>query len=112
MAHTAGAGQSPARGGGDSAGESVVGTASRPWAAILFSFVQSLPEELATALERHRRTFLLLFSLAYLASIGIVASRRPLWADEVLTAYMTRLGWRQLWPALASGVDLEPPCST
>jgi hypothetical protein len=87
----------------------VVWTGSRSRASILFRFVQSLPEELATALERHRRTFLLLFSLAYLASIGIVASRRPLWADEVLTAYMTRLGWRQLWPALASGVDLEPP---
>jgi hypothetical protein len=75
----------------------------------LFSFAQFLPEEVASVIERHHRTFLLLFSVAYLTASGIIASHRFLWADEEVTAYMNRLSLRQLWPALASGTDIEPP---
>jgi hypothetical protein len=32
-----------------------------------------------------------------------------LWADEVVTAYVNHLRLAQLWPALSSGIDIEPP---
>src|SRR6516165_1127344 len=89
--------------------ESVARTGLRSRRSSFFGFAQSLPEEVAGVLERHRRAFLLLFSVAYLTASGIIASHRFLWADEEVTAYMNRLSLRQLWPALASGTDIEPP---
>ncbi|HKE25383.1 MAG TPA: glycosyltransferase family 39 protein [Bryobacteraceae bacterium] len=49
------------------------------------------------------------FSVLYLAGTGVIASRRFLWADEVVTAYMARLSVPQLWSALRAGADIEPP---
>jgi hypothetical protein len=71
--------------------------------------VEFFPESIAEWLDRHRWLFLCLFSVVYFAGTGFHASRRPLWADEVLTAWMTRLNLRDLWSALGVGADIEPP---
>ena len=90
--------------------QSVTGhSGARSRLSILFRGVEYFPERLDDWLEHHRRLFLLLFSVLYLLGTARIASRRFLWADEVLTAYMTRLRLQELWSALASGVDLEPP---
>jgi hypothetical protein len=54
--------------------------------------------------------YLALFSLWYFALAVMQASTRPLWHDELFTAYLSRVATAgQLWAALESGVDLMPP---
>src|ERR1051326_7547246 len=75
----------------------------------LMEGLASAPSLLASWLDRNTRLFILAFSLAYLSGTSFVASHRFLWADEVLTAYLTRLTLPNLLTALASGLDIQPP---
>jgi Dolichyl-phosphate-mannose-protein mannosyltransferase len=68
-----------------------------------------LPDQIADYLDRYRFLYLFAFSVIYFAGTCIIASRRSIWADEVITAYLNRLSWPQLLPALAKGVDIHPP---
>src|SRR5689334_10011283 len=68
-----------------------------------------LPDQMADYLDRYRFLYLFAFSIIYFVGTGIIASRKGIWADEVITAYMTRLSWPQLMLALSKGVDIHPP---
>jgi hypothetical protein len=50
------------------------------------------------------------FSALYFAGSCTLAARAPLWYDELFTFHLARLArWTDLWPALASGTDCNPP---
>jgi Dolichyl-phosphate-mannose-protein mannosyltransferase len=81
----------------------------RKWHSEFLERAKRLPEHLADALDQNAGIFLAGFSVLYLAGAAAIASRRYLWADEVVTAYMARLSLRELWQALNVGADIEPP---
>ena len=81
----------------------------RAWRPKVIDDLRAFPHQLAGLLERNSRSFLFVFTLLYLLGTGYIASRKFLWADEVVTSYMARLNLANLWPAFASGVDIEPP---
>jgi hypothetical protein len=61
-------------------------------------------------LNRRPGVYLALFSAWYFALAIAQASTRPLWHDELFTAYLSRVPTAgHLWDALVSGVDLMPP---
>jgi len=92
-----------------SSGSPIAAHGDKPWRYAVFERAKGFPEHLANWLNQRSRVFLLCFSVLYLFGTGLIASRRFLWADEVLTAYMARLSIPQLWSALKTGVDIEPP---
>jgi hypothetical protein len=52
----------------------------------------------------------LVFSALYFPSAGILSGYKPLWHDEVFTHYLARLHTpSELWSALRTGADLNPP---
>jgi hypothetical protein len=63
----------------------------------------------ASAIERNRFRLLIAFSCCYFALSMVRASQVSLWADEVLTAYLSRLDWHNVMGALTDGADIEPP---
>ncbi|MEO8129608.1 MAG: glycosyltransferase family 39 protein [Bryobacteraceae bacterium] len=74
------------------------------------SYSLSIPERLNLYLERRRWLLLALITVLYFAGTLAVASSRPLWFDEIFTAYLARLGsTTQLWSALAEATDVTPP---
>lgn len=81
----------------------------RAWRPKVTDELWAFPHQFAGRLERNSGSLLFVFSLLYLLGTGYIASRKFLWADEVLTSYMARLSVANLWPAFASGVDIEPP---
>src|SRR4051812_45395177 len=73
--------------------------------ASTWDFVHSL----AAWMGSNRTSLLVAFSAIYFGLAALSASRVPLWADEILTAYLTRFSWHDLWGAMADGTDIEPP---
>ena len=60
--------------------------------------------------NRRAVIYLALFSVGYFALAGRQALIRPLWHDELYTRYLLHAPTaRDLWAALANGVDLMPP---
>ena len=52
----------------------------------------------------------LVFSALYFPSVGILSWYKPLWHDELFTHHLARLhSPSELWRALRTGVDLNPP---
>jgi hypothetical protein len=57
-----------------------------------------------------RRFYLIGFAALYLPIVCAEAAVRPFWFDELFTVYLSRLpGLREIWTALESGVDTNPP---
>ncbi len=70
----------------------------------------SIPEKLTAYLERQRWLLLIFVSVLYFAGTLTVAAVRPLWYDEIFTAYLAKLGsTTQLWAALSAATDVTPP---
>ena len=70
----------------------------------------SVPEKLTVYFERQRWLLLAFVSLLYFAGTIALAATRPLWYDEIFTAYLARLGsTAQLWAALSEATDVTPP---
>ena len=61
--------------------------------------------------KRYLPAFLVaFFSILYFVEIGIRASEKYFWYDELLTVYFSRLpNLHAIWNALGSGVDSNPP---
>jgi Dolichyl-phosphate-mannose-protein mannosyltransferase len=72
--------------------------------------LQGLVEGLADQVERRKAWFLAGFSALYLTVTCLVASRKPLWSDELYTLYIARLpGISDVWGALSTGAEQLPP---
>ena len=70
----------------------------------------SIPERLTVYFERQRWLLLAFVTLLYFTGTLAVAAMRPLWYDEIFTAYLARLGsTTQLWAALSQATDVTPP---
>jgi hypothetical protein len=66
--------------------------------------------EIETFLVRWKNLCLAAFTIAYFAFTGLHAYIKPLWFDELLTVYLSRLpDFKTLWKALADGGDTSPP---
>jgi hypothetical protein len=61
--------------------------------------------------NRYLPVFLVVFfSITYFIDVGIRASEKYFWYDELLTVYFSRLpNLHAIWNALGSGVDSNPP---
>jgi len=69
-------------------------------------------DRLSAVLDCHRQYYLIWFSMLYLLFIGVDAATKPLWFDEFFTLYISRLPHlTDIWVALASGRDANPPLS-
>ncbi len=69
-----------------------------------------LAEALRDRCERKKLPILCGFSLLYLVSTCLLASRKLMWNDELFTLYLSRLpGLSDIWSALATGADQIPP---
>ena len=66
----------------------------------LLSRAAYLPEALADLLEAHRVFYFSCFSILYFLGAAQLASTNFVWADEVLTAYLSRLDTPTLLAAL------------
>jgi hypothetical protein len=72
--------------------------------------VDAIAGGISAHLNRRAGVYLALFSAWYFALAAGQAGVRPMWHDELFTAYLLRVpSAGQLWDALASGVDLMPP---
>ena len=60
--------------------------------------------------ERRKRWLLWSFSLIYLISTGVLASKKPMWNDELYTFHMVRLpNLSDIWSALLTAGEQIPP---
>jgi hypothetical protein len=60
--------------------------------------------------ERRKLWLLCGFSILYLVITSSLASRKPMWYDELFTLYISRLaGFSDIWSALLTGADQTPP---
>ncbi len=67
-------------------------------------------EALVEQVEKRKPWFLAGFSILYLTVTGLVASRKPLWNDELYTLHLARLpGASEVWAALSTGAEQIPP---
>jgi len=64
----------------------MVAQGDKPWRSATFERARGFSERLANWLNERSRFFLLCFSVLYLFGTGLIASRRFLWPDDVLTA--------------------------
>ena len=72
--------------------------------------VQRFAEQFAREVEERKLWWLAFFSILYLGITLFRAATKPLWFDELFTFYVSRLpGLRDVWSALASGFDPNPP---
>lgn len=72
--------------------------------------MKGISEAISEHLNNRRGLYLALFSGCYFTLAVAQANVRPLWNDELFTAYLLSLpSVAHLWEALASGVDLVPP---
>lgn len=71
---------------------------------------RTFAEDLAGELERGQYFYLIIFSIAFLGLTSLRALAKPLWFDELVTYYMSRLpGIGSMWSAVRDGADLNPP---
>jgi hypothetical protein len=71
-----------------------------------------LDERIERWLTRWQTWLLIGSSLVYLAAVSLVSQVKLLWYDELFTLHLARLPrLADLWAALASGTDLNPPLS-
>lgn len=60
--------------------------------------------------ERHRFFLLVVVSCVYFAVTSLLASRKPMWSDELFTLYIARLSsLSEILAALSTGADQNPP---
>src|SRR5262245_5707118 len=72
----------------------------------------ALAEGISAHVNRRPTVYLVVFSVVYCAFAAALAATRPLWHDELFTAYLLRVpSVKHLWAGLASGIDLMPPLS-
>jgi len=76
----------------------------------LLQQVDNLAEALRDFCERRKRWLLCSFSVVYLVSTCLLASRKPMWNDELFTFYIARLpAISDIWSALLTGGEQIPP---
>jgi hypothetical protein len=69
-----------------------------------------LARSVAALVQRHPVCLLLLFALAYFTLTPLLAARKLIWYDELYTVHVARLpSVSDLWAALASGMEPNPP---
>jgi hypothetical protein len=69
-----------------------------------------MAEVLRGQFERRRPWWLCGFSILYLVSTCLLASRKLMWNDELFTFYIARLpSLADMWSALSTGADQIPP---
>jgi hypothetical protein len=67
-------------------------------------------EVLSDQCERRKLWLLCGFSVLYLVSTSLLASRKLMWYDELLTLYISQLASvSDIWSALLTGADQSPP---
>ena len=72
--------------------------------------VTGIARPISAHMNRRAGVYLALFTAWYFALAVTWASVRPLWHDELFTAYLLRVpSVGHLWAGLASGIDLMPP---
>lgn len=64
---------------------------------------------IVAAADRHSRLILGAFSIAYLMAMIYFAPRRPMWIDEYITFYLSRLSLPDIRSSLLTGADSHPP---
>jgi len=72
--------------------------------------MQVFAQRFAREVEERKLWWLALFTIIYLFFTLLNALRKPLWFDELFTVYLARLpSLGDLWSALGSGFDPNPP---
>ncbi|MBA3966994.1 MAG: glycosyltransferase family 39 protein, partial [Nitrospirales bacterium] len=69
-----------------------------------------MPDAFRDFCERRTWWVLAAFSLVYILTTCVIASKRMLWNDELFTLYISRLGdLTDIFAALGTGADQNPP---
>jgi Dolichyl-phosphate-mannose-protein mannosyltransferase len=76
----------------------------------LLQDLDQVGEALREFCERRKVLLLCVFSVAYLSATCLLASRKPMWNDELFTFYISRLpSVSDIWSALLTGGEQIPP---
>ena len=86
-----------------------VSSGKAPVLNLVLQWLDGLAETLRDGCERHRFLLLGLVSVVYFAATSVLASRKPMWNDELFTYFIAQAPTLSgIWSALLTGADQSP----